>query len=65
MPNAKSGAAEIAVFNILGAKVYAKNAVVAAGENELQINISDLPDGVYILKVIAGGESYVAKLLKE
>jgi hypothetical protein len=54
---------EIEVFNQLGEKVYAKQTKVE--NNELQVTISSLPSGAYILNFKAKDGAWHAKILKE
>ncbi|MEA3477352.1 MAG: T9SS type A sorting domain-containing protein [Bacteroidota bacterium] len=52
------------LYEISGRKIRELvNEVVPAGVHEVEIDVSDLPDGVYFVRVRAGSEVAVAKLL--
>lgn len=60
----KSAAAAAEVFDITGRKVKTTTlGELAAGINAVELDISDLPAGVYIYKVTAGPASAARKMV--
>jgi len=57
--SAKSNISEIAVFNTAGQQVMR----VAPLNNSVQVNVSSLPSGVYVVKVMAGKEVKTSKIV--
>lgn len=55
--------AEISIYNIVGKQVYNANLSASAGQQA--INISNLPQGLYLVKVNAGKDQQVVKMLKK
>ncbi len=62
----KSGEAAIELFNVLGRKIRQQRAVLSAGENLVETNISELSAGVYLVKAMDadGNMLYMGKLNK-
>lgn len=54
---------ELEVFNQLGEKVYTKQAKLE--NNQLQVNISSLPSGMYLLNFKAANAQWHGKILKQ
>jgi hypothetical protein len=45
----------VEIFNLLGAKVYERNfGAIAAGNFSNTINVSELPEGIYLMRINAG-----------
>jgi len=62
MPDA--GYQMMELYTIAGVKIWEEvNEAISAGMHEVQVDVSDLPDGVYFVRIQAGKESSVAKLL--
>ena len=57
------GTAEVQIINQFGAIVYSKSVSVDNGINFNTINTSNLPSGIYTVKVVKNKEVEVAKLL--
>jgi hypothetical protein len=49
------------MFSLLGQKVFE----TSVGQNETSINIASLSPGVYIMKVMIGGNSATYKIIKQ
>jgi len=57
-PVDKSLKHEIYLFDFTGKKVRSV-------KNKLQVDISDLPDGIYLMKIIQGGKEWQTKIVKQ
>ena len=55
------GKSEIVVCNIAGEQVYQ----IASETKEIPVDISNLPQGVYLVYVQSGDDKYVSKVIKE
>lgn len=53
---------KIALYNMIGQNV---KSIMVNDKSNVKINVSDLPDGVYILTVDAGAKAYRSKLIVE
>ena len=56
-------AADLVLYNMLGQLVYKQNIKLFNGAEFLQLNLSNLSRGEYIIKVTAGEFKYTKKLL--
>lgn len=66
--NAKDGKLKIELYNILGAKVIQDiTFLYSSGISEIQIDLSELPEGMYFLKATntLNNESKLVKLIKQ
>lgn len=52
---------EIEIYNLLGEKIYSSTIIINSGENNFQINTSEINNGVYFLKFKSG--SFTKKLI--
>ncbi|NEN22546.1 T9SS type A sorting domain-containing protein [Cryomorpha ignava] len=59
----RSGKAEFRVFDLVGKEVHSKELVVVQGRNKINYNTSQLPEGVYIYRLDAFGESMTSRLV--
>jgi hypothetical protein len=59
----QNGTAEITVFDGLGATAIHQTIGIGAGENSSLLNLSQLANGIYIVKLIDGKNVYVQKLV--
>jgi len=60
--NSQSGKKyDLGIYNVRGAKVYAKSG--SQQQNSSNIEISDLPKGIYILRLYGGKEIYTRKIV--
>ena len=50
---------DISIYNVLGNKV--DNFLVRAEENKIEINVSDLPKGIYFIIVIERKEAIIKR----
>jgi hypothetical protein len=57
------GRVDIIVFNQLGSSVMRKNVVTTAGPNNYALNVEQLKNGIYIVKLIDGNNVHVQKLV--
>ena len=57
----KSGSATIEVFNMVGQKIVTQNVYVFQGE--ANINLSQLKNGLHIIKVAIDGQIYIQKIM--
>ena len=55
------GQAKILVYNLLGAVIHQEN-VIASGQHKMKINLQGLQDGLYLIAVQTGEETYLQKL---
>src|SRR5690606_11131149 len=58
-----SGNAEFRVFDLVGKEVYTKEVMITQGRNKITYNTSQLPEGVYIYRLDAYGESMTSRLV--
>ena len=55
---------DVSIYNLKGQKVLTKNIVnQSVGQNHIQINIKDLSNGVYLVKLQMGDKSKIKKLI--
>ncbi|NOX86595.1 MAG: T9SS type A sorting domain-containing protein [Chlorobi bacterium] len=60
----KRGNVEIRLFNIVGKEVYSKLLKSAeTGQNQISVNTSFLPEGIYFLQVSSGSRNSVRKVV--
>jgi hypothetical protein len=52
-------------MNVLGEVVYQENEQASAGAYVKQINVEQLPKGVYLLQLYAGNQTITPKLIKQ
>ncbi len=57
------GNAQIAVYNLQGARLHTESAACNSGFNRITVE-KQLPTGVYMVQLTVGGEIYTAKLVK-
>ena len=55
---------EVLVYNLDGKKLLQKEAALEQGSNELNISLSSLPDGVFVVSASANGEKKTVKIKK-
>jgi len=55
------GQAKILVYNLLGAVIHQEE-VVATGQHKMKINLQGLNDGLYLIAIQTGEETYLQKL---
>ena len=53
----------VEIIDVLGRTMISADQVSATGTNEIEINTQELKDGIYIVRVINGSESYTTNLL--
>lgn len=58
-----SGTGLFRVYDLVGKVVYTKNLMLTQGNNKLEYITSELPEGVYIYRVDAFGESMTSRLV--
>jgi hypothetical protein len=59
----RNAIAEVAVTDIIGRLVYSNKIPVKSGLNSVDINLSDLHEGIYLVKTNVNGKSNVSKLI--
>jgi D-Tyr-tRNAtyr deacylase len=59
----KPDVAEIEIFDLAGKMVLQKTAPVKTGENQLEMNVSSLNEGIYMIKTRVNGMVNVSKLI--
>ncbi len=57
--------AQIVVNNILGATVYQQTTQLVSGSNQLNIDLSALPTGAYVVRILAGKSAAALKIIRE
>lgn len=58
-----SGNAEFRVFDLVGKEIHKKDVMITQGRNKITYNTSQLPEGVYIYRLDAFGESMTSRLV--
>lgn len=58
-----SGNAEFRVFDLVGKEVYSREVLLTQGRNKITYNTASLPEGVYIYRLDAFGESMTSRLV--
>lgn len=58
-----SGTAQFRVFDLVGKEVYTRDFLVTQGRSKITYNTSQLPEGVYIYRLDAFGESTTSRLV--
>ena len=57
---------EIELYNILGQKIlFNKHNLTFTSYNKIQINFSELDNGIYFLRVSSKGKFYTKKVIKQ
>lgn len=62
---ANVGTGHVQIINLLGTVVVEDKAAFSQGANQLTYDISDLPSGVYLIKVVIGGNTSVKRIVKK
>lgn len=52
---------EFEIYNVLGEKVY--QSVILSSHNNLAVDISGQPNGIYLLKIYAGNKKFIEKII--
>jgi hypothetical protein len=55
---------KIEIYNLSGSLVQSEKLIITSGDTKQQIDISNLPSGVYVLKVIANNKYRTIKVVK-
>lgn len=58
-----SGKGQFRVFDLVGKEVFTKDFMISQGKNKITYNTSQLPEGIYIYRVDAFGESVTSRLV--
>jgi hypothetical protein len=53
----------LSVTNLLGMKLMSQTFSLGEGENQISINLSDFPNGIYLVNVFAGNQNQILKLI--
>ena len=53
---------QVALYNLVGNEVYGNN---FDNQREIQLNLSELPKGIYMLHLTAENKSFTRKIIKE
>ncbi|MFK7907983.1 MAG: T9SS type A sorting domain-containing protein, partial [Chitinophagales bacterium] len=61
--NPNSGQLQLKVMNIHGQEVFQSNSTVQSGLNELQLDVNNWSDGVYILQLEIEGQQITSKIV--
>jgi hypothetical protein len=56
---------QLELFTATGQRVLSKNVVLFSGEQTLAIETAGLANGLYILRLVAGGQTHYKKMMKE
>jgi hypothetical protein len=56
---------QLKLFTATGQRVLSKNVVLFSGEQTLAIETAGLANGLYILRLVAGGQTHYKKMMKE
>lgn len=60
------GTAQVSLFNLAGALVYSREAILTGGSNAVDIRLPNhLPTGIYLVKTVMGPQSVVTRLAVE
>ncbi len=62
---AEAGSAAVTLYDVTGKLVYAANASLNAGINKVDVNTLGLVQGIYLVRVIAGDEAWMARVVVE
>ena len=60
---ARSGAVQISVYDLLGAKLWSKNLAGRTGLNKVPFENTDLQDGIYLFKVESGNDVFTGRMV--
>ncbi len=63
MEAAQGGLSDITVADMLGKTVYSRAQHVQAGQNEIELDLSEMEGGIYFIKASVNGRSHVTKLI--
>jgi hypothetical protein len=61
--NANSNNVKVELYNLLGVKCYSMDYATSIGENSVNINVSELPAGQYLIKIYDGNKISTNKLM--
>jgi hypothetical protein len=61
----KEGVIETTIYNTVGQMVKSTHVIGQVGNNTIEMNIENVPSGVYIVKTIANGSTQTKKLIVE
>ena len=59
----ENSSSKIEITNLLGQQVFSEEAKISTGENTKQIKTTDLPDGVYTLKISGAEKNQYQKII--
>lgn len=62
MPELVKGTVTIEIFTVLGSKISSTVYLVDAGSNAINLNIAQLPDGMYLVRVSQNDNTSVKRL---
>jgi hypothetical protein len=60
-----AGSSLIAIKNILGQTVYSSQKNLSPGKQKLEVDVSSLPEGVYLIQLLAGSRISAARFIKQ
>lgn len=63
--NTKEKSIEISIFNVAGKNVITKQLAVNDGEINHTLNLNDLPNGIYVLRMNLDGKEITKKIIKQ
>lgn len=64
LTNKGDNEANISISNIMGQVVFTKNSVLSSGRNNIQLNVSSLPSGTYIVHIRTDHKQSTLKFIK-
>jgi Zn-dependent metalloprotease len=56
---------QISVVNLLGYTVHSRAVQLAEGQNQLELNMENLPSGAYIVRLLSGNSDVAVKVVKQ
>lgn len=57
-----AGTLQVEIFNVLGSKILTLNYNVDKGDNSITLNLNELPEGVYLVRVQQNSNASVKRL---
>lgn len=59
----RSGEVKVAVYNLVGEKIYEKNVMGRRGANSFRFDADQVPNGVYLYSIEAGGKKLTRRMV--
>ena len=59
----KAGLSIVQLYNTIGQKVWEQTADIGTGKQQLNMDVKDLPKGIYTLQFLMGGQRWTSKMV--